>query len=107
MLNARGLTLHYGSSQILNGIDLVVVYIPEKFRVFRDICPCAEGAECHGWVLNDLPDRFRRLVSEISPDIGYVDLTPALTAARAERKVPKALFMMPSNGFHSTSGTCL
>jgi len=33
--------------------------------------------------LDDLPDRLRQMIYEISPDIGYLDLTPALkTAAR-------------------------
>ena len=43
----------------------------------------------------------------LSVEISTKVATPAFTAARAARRVPKALFMMPSKGFHSTSGTCL
>ena len=34
--------------------------------------------------VNDLPDRLRDIVADISPEIGYLDLTPALRSAARE-----------------------
>jgi hypothetical protein len=66
------------------GGRLIVVFAPTAFRVYQDIARFeASGRESPPWVLDDLPDRLRQMIYEISPDIGYLDLTPSLkTAAR-------------------------
>jgi len=64
-------------------IDFVVAFAPTKFRVYHDIAqidPNLSG-DIKWWSLNDIPDRLRRIVADISPDIRYVDLTPALRQA--------------------------
>lgn len=71
------------------GARFIVVFAPTAFRVYRDVAHFekAEGG-IKRWELNDLPDRLRKMISEISPDIGYLDLTPALkSAARKNRLV--------------------
>ena len=72
------------------GADFMVVFAPTKFRVYHDIAtfdPASTG-DIEWWVLNDLPERLRSMTADISPDIRFLDLTPALrTAARAKRAV--------------------
>jgi hypothetical protein len=60
---------------------LVFVFAPDKFRVFHSFCQFPPGSECRNWVVSDLPERLRRVLESISPEIGYVDLTPALVDA--------------------------
>jgi hypothetical protein len=67
---------------------LVFVFAPDKFRVFHDFCSFPEPSECRNWVVNDLPERMRKAVSSIAPDIGYVDLTPDLVDAVKRGQLP-------------------
>lgn len=65
-----------------DGGRVLVVFAPTAFRVYHDIADFTEaGEEIPQWDLNDLPDRLRRMISEISPEIDYLDLTPALKTA--------------------------
>jgi len=63
------------------GARLIVVFVPEKFRVFQPFCRFPQESQCRGWALNDLPERFGEAVRSISSDIGYLDLTPSLRDA--------------------------
>jgi putative hemolysin len=63
------------------GSRLVFVFIPEKFRVFQGLCQFPHESECRNWALNDMPERLQRTVRSISPEIGYLDLTPDFVAA--------------------------
>jgi lysophospholipase L1-like esterase len=54
---------------------LIFVFIPAKFRVFRDLCKFPEASECRKWSLNDLPDRMSKAIRAVSADIRYLDLT--------------------------------
>ncbi len=66
------------------GIELVVAFIPAKFRVYHDLCQFTEDSPCRDWPIDDLPDVLGRAVAAISPEIGYVDLTrPLRDSARA------------------------
>lgn len=71
------------------GAQFIVVLAPTAFRVYQDIANFEKAGEgIKRWELNDLPDRLRKMLSEISPDISYLDLTPALkSAARKNRLV--------------------
>lgn len=65
-----------------DGGRFLVVFAPTAYRVYHDIADFKQaGEDIPQWDLNDLPDRLRRMISEISPDIGYLDLTPALKSA--------------------------
>ncbi|HKV10774.1 MAG TPA: SGNH/GDSL hydrolase family protein [Thermoanaerobaculia bacterium] len=64
------------------GTDLLVVFIPVKYRVYRRAMECDTGAEPRYWVENALPGRLEAIVREAAPGAGYLDLTPPL-AARA------------------------
>ncbi len=54
---------------------LIFVFIPAKFRVFRDLCKFPEASECRKWSLNDLPNRMSKAIRAVSADIRYLDLT--------------------------------
>ncbi|HJU04884.1 MAG TPA: hypothetical protein VJ692_06990 [Nitrospiraceae bacterium] len=58
------------------GIRFVVVFSPREYRVYHGLPNLSEvSEEVRHYVLNDLPEVFSKMVSEISPDIGYLDLT--------------------------------
>jgi hypothetical protein len=59
------------------GIRLIVVFAPTEYRVYDGLPNVSEvSEEARQWVVNDLPDRLRIMARGISPEIGYVDLTP-------------------------------
>lgn len=64
------------------GARLMVVFAPVAYRVYHQITDFeGVGGGTTRWDVNDLPDRLRSIVQEISSDIDYVDLTPALRSA--------------------------
>jgi hypothetical protein len=60
------------------GARLMVVFVPDKFRVFRRFCQFPEASECRNWGINDLPERLQKAVGSISSEVGFLDLTPNL-----------------------------
>jgi len=70
------------------GCRLAVVFIPTGFRALQPVCQFPRESICRNWVLNDLPERFRKSVESISPEIGYIDLTPRFTAAARNGAAP-------------------
>ncbi len=71
------------------GAEFMVVFVPTKFRVYHDIATFDpdSGGDIEWWVLNDMPERVRRVTSDISADIPFLDLTPTLRAAARERRM--------------------
>ncbi len=61
-------------------VGLLVAYVPVKYRVYRDRL-VESGPVTATWTTNDLPARIERMVHAISPDIGFIDLTPAFQEA--------------------------
>ena len=41
-----------------NRVSLLVVFVPEKFRVYRNYCTFRPDNPSVDWVLDDLPERF-------------------------------------------------
>jgi hypothetical protein len=70
-----------------NRISLLVVFAPEKFRVYRNYCEFRPDNPCAGWGLDDLPEQFGARVAALGPRIAYLDLTPALTAEAAQGRL--------------------
>jgi hypothetical protein len=70
------------------GARMVVVFIPDQFRVFHSFASFDPRSECRRWVVNEQPEILERAVRSISPDIGYLDLTPALTDAVQHGVIP-------------------
>jgi hypothetical protein len=70
------------------GAQFIFVFVPTKFRVFRDFCQFPQESECRNWVVNDLPERLEKGVRSVSAEIGYLDLTPFLMQAVKEGEFP-------------------
>lgn len=70
------------------GARLIFVFVPTKIRVFRDYCQFPEQSECRNWTLNDLPERLKKALASISPDIGFLDLTPSLAKDAKKGALP-------------------
>ena len=66
---------------VLRGTRLLVVFVPEKFRVYHAVAQFPQNSETRKWILNDMPQRLGSMVASISPGIGYLDLTPMLVEA--------------------------
>jgi hypothetical protein len=67
--------------------DLVVIFIPTNFRVYHSVMRFDPVSEAAQWSINDLPERFRAQAQGISPDIGYLDLTPEFIAAAQKGEI--------------------
>jgi hypothetical protein len=58
------------------GIDLVVVFVPAKFRIYGGLCRFDRDSPCRTWEVDDLACPLRGVVNEVSSSIGFLDLTP-------------------------------
>ncbi len=81
-------------------IEFIVVFIPTKFRVYGDLCQYDELQSPTDWVVNNLPERLKAQVKNISPDIGFLDLTKAF---KQEAKSGSLLYY-PDDSHWSPSG---
>lgn len=67
------------------GHRFMVVFAPHTYRVYNEITHFEGMSGRATWPnVNDLPDRLRDIVADISPEIDYLDLTPALRSAARE-----------------------
>jgi len=62
-----------------HGAQLVLMFIPTKFRVYRDRCSYPPEGEAKLWVVNDMPERLATWAAR--QNLPFLDLTAALTAA--------------------------
>jgi len=58
------------------GVDLIVTFVPAKFRVLRDLCAFDPDSPCRDWPIDNLPEALRDAVADVSPAIGFLDLAP-------------------------------
>jgi hypothetical protein len=70
-----------------SGARLVILYIPAKYRVYGSLLNLPASSELMEWSHSDLPARLETLVHEVSPEIGFVDLTPPFVSAAARGRV--------------------
>jgi len=63
------------------GAELVAVFIPEKFRVYRDLCRFDAGSAAASWTLSDLPERWGALLGRLG--VPGIDLTEPLRRSAA------------------------
>ncbi|HEX2055900.1 MAG TPA: hypothetical protein VHF07_05370, partial [Nitrospiraceae bacterium] len=60
-------------------IRFIVVFVPDKYRVYADLANVAwNSEEARSWRVDDAPERLRRILASMIPGLEYVDLTPAL-----------------------------
>jgi hypothetical protein len=72
---------------VANQVSLLVVFVPEKFRVYREYCTFRPANPCVDWVLDDLPGQLGARVTALGPGIGFLDLTPTLAAEAARGRL--------------------
>jgi hypothetical protein len=70
------------------GARFIVVFIPESFRVFQPLATFPANSLSRRWVLSDEPERVEATLRSISPDIGFLDLTPAMRQAVRQGIIP-------------------
>lgn len=58
------------------GVHFLLVFVPIKYRVYRDLCAMEDGTEAAAWTLHDIPALARDWSEE--HDIAFLDLTPEL-----------------------------
>ena len=62
------------------GAELIVLFIPSRFRIYRDACTFAPDSPCRSWPVDDLPGALAAAVAAIAPDVRFLDLTPRFHA---------------------------
>ena len=72
---------------VTNRVPLLVVFVPEKFRVYRDYCTFRPDNPCVDWVLDDLPGQLGARITALGPGISFLDLTPALAREAARGRL--------------------
>jgi lysophospholipase L1-like esterase len=82
------------------GIDLVVVFVPTKFRVYGPRCSFAPESPCRSWRVDDLPRALGEAVRTVSDRIGFLDLTPRLQDESCRRP----LLYLPDDTHWSAEG---
>jgi len=70
-----------------HGIDLVVAFVPSKFRVYRDACRFDPDSPCLKWPIDALGQELERAIGRDFPGTGFVDLSPRLAAAAARGEI--------------------
>ncbi len=67
------------------GIEVILVYVPTKYRVYRDVIEVPPGSPLEHWdVWTMLPKQFRNLCTSVS--IPCIDLTDRFQQAIREGK---------------------
>jgi lysophospholipase L1-like esterase len=69
------------------GVRLVILYIPAKYRIYRNLVEIPPISELRNWPAGDFAAGLKAELRSISPEIGFVDLTPAFLTAAAEGKL--------------------
>ena len=84
-----------------HNINFLLVYVPIKFRVYRDFVDIPAGSELRGWTLWPLPDFFGQLCR--AEGLACLDLTELLRGSVREGDMPYA----PADSHWSPEGHSL
>jgi hypothetical protein len=76
------------------GAQLLVMFIPSRFRVYRDACTFEPDSPCRSWPVDDLPGALGAAVAADLPGVRFLDLTPRF---RAEAAVGALLYLADDN----------
>jgi hypothetical protein len=85
------------------GVALVVMFIPSKFRVYRRACTFEPDSPCLSWPVDDLPRALARAVAAVAGDVRFFDLTPRLQAEAAGG----TLLYLPDDPHWTAQGHCV
>jgi hypothetical protein len=70
------------------GARLVVVFIPQQFRVYQGIATFPPNSIANRWVATDVPERLKQGLQSMSPQVEFLDLTPAMKEATLHGILP-------------------
>ncbi|MDR3617768.1 MAG: GDSL-type esterase/lipase family protein [Paludisphaera borealis] len=82
------------------GIAFVVVFIPTKFRVYRDLCDFDPDSPCRKWRVDDLPAAMKQAVERLGADVEFIDLTRRLQ----DEAAAGTLVYLPDDTHWSSAG---
>jgi hypothetical protein len=80
------------------GATLMLIYVPVKFRVYKDFCDPPDDGYARTWGLNDLPTRLEKWSA--AHGVPFLDLTGALR----ERAAHGELVYFPDDGHWNERG---
>ncbi len=83
-----------------HGVELVVVFIPSRFRVYRNLCAFDPNSPCRSWPVDDLPGALGSAVAAVSAEVRFLDLTPRFQAEAAGG----ALLYLPDDPHWTAAG---
>jgi hypothetical protein len=83
---ARGTLVDAARSSRERGVELLLVHVPIKFRVYRDFVEVPPPSEARQWALGPLPDLFMALCG--AERLACVDLTEVLRDAVRDGGAP-------------------
>ena len=90
----RSILAEAGAMCRRQGTELIVVFIPSRFRVYRDFCAFEPDSPCRSWPVDDLPGALGAAVAADLPGVRFVDLTPRF---RAEAAAGALLYLADDN----------
>jgi len=70
------------------GVDLIVAFVPSKFRGLRDFCRFDADSPCPEWPIDELPSAVENAARGASPEIGFLDLTAAMRSRAQAGELP-------------------
>ena len=72
---------------VAQGCRILFVFIPMKFTVYHSFCRWPAESKGGTWSGSDLAQRLQDGLAKAAPDVGYLDLTPALMDAARRGEV--------------------
>ena len=76
------------------------MFIPSRFRIYRDLCAFHPDSPCRSWPVDNLPRAVASVVATVAPGLRYVDLTPRFRAEAADG----ALLYLPDDPHWTAAG---
>jgi hypothetical protein len=64
-----------------HSIELVLVFVPSKFRVYRTACRFPPASPCPAWPIDELGRELQAAIRRRWPDLAFFELTPGFVAA--------------------------
>ncbi|MDP9198704.1 MAG: GDSL-type esterase/lipase family protein, partial [Pseudomonadota bacterium] len=68
---------------VASGARLILLFVPTKFRVYRDLVQFPENSTGTHAELNDLPERLAALAAQLSPPLEFFNLVDPFRSAAA------------------------
>lgn len=86
-----------------DGVELIVAFVPAKFRVYGDLCTFAADSPCRNYRVDDLPQAVRGVVESVGGGVRFLDLTPRL---RAEAEAGNLVYLADDTHWSAEGHRC-